>query len=532
MSTAATTATTLIETVGVGKAYGSFVALDGVSLTVAEGEMVSIVGPNGAGKTTLVNVLTGLLKPTHGLVRFKGHDIAGIGPVKLAKRGMARAFQLVHIFPAMTVAETIAVAIVSQTSRSLDFFTSVRGDAAVRNRVREVAEIFGLDAKLDTESRLLSQGEKKLLDIASAFALVPEVILLDEPTSGVSSGDKHGIMKTLIDAARRAGVKAIILVEHDMDRWPNTRAGSSRCKAARCSRIECRRRSFPTRRSSRRSSASGWANWGGRHDRSLRVRAGWDRGPPDALGPRADTADGEPRSLPMLTIDKLVVDIQSSRILRGISLAVAAGELVCLVGRNGAGKTTLFRTIMGFIAPMSGAMDFQGTSLVGLRTHRIAQLGVGYSPEESQVFGDLSVAENIELPTWTRPQGRDAKTRVDLAYAVFPKLRQYAARGGNQLSGGERKMVSVARALALDPKLLLLDEPFEGLSPAVIPTISEGIASIRRLGHGVLMAESNVHHIPEYADRLYVLERGEILYAGKPGDTYPPEVMRVIGSSA
>jgi len=207
----------LIETVGIGKAYGSFVALDDVTLSVREGELVSIVGPNGAGKTTLVNVLTGLLKPTRGVVRFKGDDIAGVGPVKLATLGMARAFQLVHIFPAMTVAETIAVAVVSQTKRSLDLFSSVRSNANLRARVREVAWIFGLDGKLDTESRLLAQGEKKLLDIASAFALVPEVILLDEPTSGVSSGDKHGIMKTLIDAAKRAGVKAIILVEHDMD---------------------------------------------------------------------------------------------------------------------------------------------------------------------------------------------------------------------------------------------------------------------------------------------------------------------------
>ncbi len=207
----------LIETVGVTKAYGDFVALDNVSLSVAEGEMVSIVGPNGAGKTTLVNVLTGLLRPSAGVVRFKGNDIAGIGPVRLARHGMARAFQLVHIFPAMTVAETIAVAVVSQARKSFNLFASLDADEPLRQRVREVAAIFGLEGKLDSESRLLSQGEKKLLDIASAFALVPEVILLDEPTSGVSSGDKHGIMRTLIDAAKRAGVKAIILVEHDMD---------------------------------------------------------------------------------------------------------------------------------------------------------------------------------------------------------------------------------------------------------------------------------------------------------------------------
>jgi branched-chain amino acid transport system ATP-binding protein len=188
-----------------------------VNLTIAADELVSIVGPNGAGKTTLVNVLTGLLKPTAGVVRFKGDDIAGIGTVKLAKRGMARAFQLVHIFPAMTVAQMIAVAVVTQSGKSLSMFAAVEKDAAVNARVREVTAIFGLEAKLQTESRLLSQGEKKLLDIASAFALSPEVILLDEPTSGVSTADKHVLMTSVIDAARRAGVKAIILVEHDMD---------------------------------------------------------------------------------------------------------------------------------------------------------------------------------------------------------------------------------------------------------------------------------------------------------------------------
>jgi branched-chain amino acid transport system ATP-binding protein len=234
----------------------------------------------------------------------------------------------------------------------------------------------------------------------------------------------------------------------------------------------------------------------------------------------------------MLTLQNVVVDIQNSRILQAISLAVGGGQLVCLMGRNGAGKTTTLRTIMGYLRPVSGTIAFRERPIVGMATHRIAQMGIGYSPEESQVFGDLTVAENIELPTWTRPQGRSASERIELAYDIFPKLRQYASRGGNQLSGGERKMVSIARALALDPQMLLLDEPFEGLSPAIIPSISDGIASIRRLGHGILLAESNLHHIPEHADRLYVLERGEIIFSGKPGDSYPEEVMKVISGSA
>jgi branched-chain amino acid transport system ATP-binding protein len=234
----------------------------------------------------------------------------------------------------------------------------------------------------------------------------------------------------------------------------------------------------------------------------------------------------------VLSLEDVTLDIQNSRILRNVSLRVAEGELVCLVGRNGAGKTTTFRAIMGFLRALSGRIVFRDEPIGAAPTHRIAQLGIAYSPEESQVFGDLTVAENIELPTWTRVTAREAKARIEAAYEIFPKLRQYAMRGGSQLSGGERKMVSIARALALDPRLLLLDEPFEGLSPAIIPSIAEGIASIRRLGHAVLMAESNIHHIPENADRVYVLERGEVLYEGKPGDTYPPEVMRVISGNA
>jgi branched-chain amino acid transport system ATP-binding protein len=231
----------------------------------------------------------------------------------------------------------------------------------------------------------------------------------------------------------------------------------------------------------------------------------------------------------MLDVSNLKVDIEGSRILNGISLSVAAGELVCLVGRNGAGKTTTFRSIMGYRRARSGNISFDGEDLAALPTWQIAQRGIGFSPEESEVYVDLTVAENIELSTWTRPSGRPASVRIEEAYTVFPKLRQYLARGGGQLSGGERKMVSIARALTLDPKLLLLDEPFEGLSPAIIPLIAEGVASIRAMGKGVLIAESNVHHIPDYVDRIYVLERGEVMFSGTLAQAYQDrDVMRVI----
>jgi branched-chain amino acid transport system ATP-binding protein len=209
--------TPLLEAKGVSKNFGEFRALHDVSIAVNADEFVSVVGPNGAGKTTLVNVLTGLLLPSKGQVFFKGENISGVGPIALAKRGMARTFQLVQIFPQLTVAETIAAAVVSQQQKQWQLLPALSHDTALGQRVREIAAIFGMADRLESVSRMLSQGEKKLLDVASAFALNPEVILLDEPTSGVSTSEKHALMQTLIAAAKAAGVRAVILIEHDMD---------------------------------------------------------------------------------------------------------------------------------------------------------------------------------------------------------------------------------------------------------------------------------------------------------------------------
>ncbi len=209
--------TAILSATDVRKWYGGFHALDGVSFTINEGEFVSIIGPNGAGKTTLINVLTGLVAPNTGTVVFKGRDISGIGPEKLSRMGMARSFQLVNVFPNFSVLEFLMVAVVSRLGKGTRLFSSLLRDKQITDGAMEVAHLFGLDAKKDMLAKNLPQGDKKMLDVASAFALHPEVILLDEPTSGVSTSDKNKIMETLVSASKQIGIKSILQVEHDMD---------------------------------------------------------------------------------------------------------------------------------------------------------------------------------------------------------------------------------------------------------------------------------------------------------------------------
>ena len=207
----------ILQAQGLQKYYGDFCALDGVSLGVSAGEFLSVIGLNGAGKSTLLYVLTGILEPTAGRVLFKERDITGIGPARLARLGMARSFQLVTIFPELTVLEALQVAVVSRLGRGTRPFASLARDRRVTAQALEVAELFLLAGQRHTPARQLPQGDKKLLDVASAFALHPEIILLDEPTSGVSTRDKHKVMEILVSASKRIGIKSIIQVEHDMD---------------------------------------------------------------------------------------------------------------------------------------------------------------------------------------------------------------------------------------------------------------------------------------------------------------------------
>ncbi len=235
----------------------------------------------------------------------------------------------------------------------------------------------------------------------------------------------------------------------------------------------------------------------------------------------------------MLKLEHINTFIQASHILRDVFLEVAEGEVVCLIGRNGAGKTTTLRTIMGFLSPQSGTIEFKKQDISGLPTYKIAQKGLGYMPGDGGIFADLTVHENIEIGSWMRETSLTPEEKVRFAYQCFPLLEKYRSRKGDQVSGGERKMLAIARAFASDPTMLLLDEPFEGLSPVIIPDINEKIHESTKHGLSILIAESELHHVPEFTNTLYVIERGQIIFTGTPETVqHEEDIMRIIGGGA
>jgi branched-chain amino acid transport system ATP-binding protein len=223
-----------------------------------------------------------------------------------------------------------------------------------------------------------------------------------------------------------------------------------------------------------------------------------------------------------------------AQILHGVSLSVGRQEVVCLVGRNGAGKTTTIDSIMGFLPMRSGHIVFQGEDVTRLPPHQRAKRGIGYAPEDCGVFPELSVSENLMISRWV---GEEVVRRRDglrsdaeaQAFAVFPEVQQLLQRQGLHLSGGQRKMVAIARAMMLSPSLLLLDEAFEGLAPIIVNRFTHAVMKIKGLGVSILMAESNLGAASRIADRLYAIDRGEIIFHGPPRDALRDEkVMKAL----
>src|SRR5271169_6117096 len=215
---------------------------------------------------------------------------------------------------------------------------------------------------------------------------------------------------------------------------------------------------------------------------------------------------------PLLAVEDIHTAYGLSRVLFGISLEIAAGECVCLLGRNGVGKTTTIRSVMGLTPPSSGRVLWQGRDITGWAPHRVARAGIGFVPEDRRIFAELSVRENLEVGA--RAARRPGRWTIEAVGELFPILHERRDQRGGFLSGGEQQMLTIARTLTGNPELLLLDEPSEGLAPLVVDMLCDKITELKRGGLTILMAEQGVEFSLALADRVYVLEKGAVRYSG------------------
>jgi len=233
--------------------------------------------------------------------------------------------------------------------------------------------------------------------------------------------------------------------------------------------------------------------------------------------------------LTVLEVEAIDTYRGAAHILNGVSLRVDRQEVVCLVGRNGAGKTTTIESIMGFLPVRSGRILFHDEDMTALPPHERAKRGIGYSPEDCGVFPELSVGENLMIGRWLgdevarRRNGGPRQGAEAQAFGLFPEVQSLLQRQGLHLSGGQRKMVAIARAMILSPSLLLLDEAFEGLAPVVVNRFTEAVMKIKAMGVSILMAESHLGAATRIGDRLYAIDRGEIIFHGPPKEALSDE---------
>jgi branched-chain amino acid transport system ATP-binding protein len=230
-----------------------------------------------------------------------------------------------------------------------------------------------------------------------------------------------------------------------------------------------------------------------------------------------------------LEISNLQAWYGESHILHGINLSVAEGEVVTLLGRNGAGRTTTLRAIMGLTGRRTGSIKIHGTESIGLATHRIAHLGVGYCPEERGIFSSLSTEENLMLPPLLAD--RSAAMSLDEIYEMFPNLLERRHSQGTRLSGGEQQMLAVARILRTGARLLLLDEISEGLAPVIVQSLSRMITTLKQKGYTIVMVEQNFRFAAPLADRFYVIEHGQVVetIAASELNTRMPVLTELLG---
>ena len=501
---------------GVSVRFGGLQALDAVTLDVSAGEVHGLIGPNGAGKTTLFNVITGLQRPNQGRVFLGEHDVTGYRPYARSRLGLGRTFQRLELFGTLSARDNVQMAAEVQRHKLAG------GRTPAEEADYQLARV-GILHVADEPSDSLPTGLARLVEMARALATSPSVLLLDEPSSGLNAEETRAVGEVLTQLASDG--MGFLLVEHDMA-----------LVMATCTRVDVLDNGSVIARGNpatvQADTAVQEAYLGGQTQSAPRpIVARAVQGDPsdgEAFNGRYEGAD------PVSPLALSAVDVRAGygriEVLHGISLAVRSGSAMALLGPNGAGKTTLLGAISGQIPLTAGAVEVAGQRLGRNATERLARSGVCMIPEGRSIFPNLTVSENLLMYTFRRTGLRSA-TVEEQAFARFPALANRRKQLAGTLSGGEQRMLAMARAMTTDPKILLLDELSLGLAPIIVDQLYEVVGRlVASEGLTIIMVEQFVQTALSFADDAAIMVNGQLVKQGKPGEIHNEVVGAYLGA--
>ena len=471
----------LLRAAGLGKVYGGVRAVDGVDLELRGGEVLGMIGPNGAGKSTLIGLLSGAISG-EGAVELFGADVTAVGAQQRAQRGIGRTHQVPRPFGQMTVLENLLVAHLHGAKGS---------GRAARAECERILARCGLTEFADTRASELGLLRLKRLELARALAVRPRILLLDEIGAGLVESELRELIELI--SGLRSEVEAILIVEHVID-------VIREC----CDRLIVL--------DGGKLLVSGEPGQVLSDPQVAAVYLGTYGG--EQVSHSADRPRRTDR--PLLEVKGIAARYGAFRALHDVSLSVAEGEVLALLGANGAGKTTTARSISGMLPVSAGEIWFDGKRIDGKQPHDIVRLGVAHCMEGRKIFGDLTVEENLLLGARAAGSAQERGRRLAAVYEVFEVLRERRGNSGAGLSGGQQQMLAIGRALMADPRLIIFDEISLGLAPIAVDRLYETLTEINGRGVTMIVIEQNVERGLALADHVAVLEKGQVALVGTP----------------
>ena len=481
---------TVLSVKDIGISFGNNEVLKSVNFELGEGEVLGVIGPNGAGKTVLLNILTGILAPTKGEIVYLGEDITKKNIVDRVKLGIGRTFQIPRPFENMTTFENDLVGAV---------FGDKQSEKAASANVRKILELIGLDDKRQLFAGKLSLLDRKRLEIGVALASNPKILLLDEAAGGLTESEVLEILE-IVKNIKESGV-SIIWIEHVLQTMLN---GTDKVLLlAEGKDLLC-----------------GLPQEVMDSEMVEQVYLGVDEKPPTDFKDRNEGAEKKV----LLDVDGLNVHYGDFHALHDATLKLTEGSIISIIGSNGAGKSTLLNAIMGINKPSKGKVVYEGEDITGIATSKIVSKGITMSPEGSLTFEDMTVHENLLMGSYIPKAKKKRKELLERVYELFPVLKEKSNQLATFLSGGQRQMLAIARALMSDPKVLICDEISLGLAPVIVKDIYERLLEVNLTGVTILLVEQEVKRSLQYSDYSYVLVKGHVVMEGKSDELSEDDV--------